>query len=297
MAIPDYQTIMLPLLKLVRDKQVYKMSSVTESLAVQYNLTDEERAVTIRSGTQSLFYNRVAWARSYLVKAGMLKTPIRGCIEISDSGLELLSQNPRKITAKMLKPLFESQDIQNGIDDKTHDTTAERTPDELIAEGYQSIRDNLAEELLAEVKASTPQFFERMVVDLLVQMGYGGSMKDAGEAIGRSGDEGIDGIIKEDRLGLDVIYIQAKKWENNIAPSEIQKFVGALQGKNANKGVFITTSSFSKNAIEYASKVGTNVILVDGNQLAQLMIDYNVGVSSVSFYEIKRIKSDYFIDE
>jgi len=287
----------LPLLNLVRDKQVYKMSNVTEKLADQFELTDEERAVTIQSGTQSLFYNRVAWARSYLVKAGMLNTPERGSIVISDRGLELLSQNPKMITAKMLKPFFESQGTEKDIDDETQETTAERTPDELIAEGYQSIRDNLADEILVEVKSSTPQFFERMVVDLLVKMGYGGSMKDAGEAIGRSGDEGIDGIIKEDRLGLDVIYIQAKKWENNIAPSEIQKFVGALQGKNATKGVFITTSSFSKNAIEYASKVGTNVILIDGNQLAQLMIDYNVGVSSVSLYEIKRLKSDYFIDE
>jgi restriction system protein len=166
----------------------------------------------------------------------------------------------------------------------------------LIEEGYQSIRDNLAAELLTEIKISSPQFFERLVVELLVKMGYGGSRKDAGEAIGKSGDEGIDGIIKEDRLGLDVIYIQAKRWENNVAPGEIQKFVGALHGKKANKGVFITTSSFSKNTREYASNVGTNVILIDGNQLAQLMIDFNVGVSSVSSYEIKKLDNDYFTE-
>jgi len=274
------------------------MSSVTESLAVQFNLTDEERAVTIQSGTQSLFYNRVAWARSYLVKAGMLNTPVRGCIEISDRGIELLSQNPKMITAKMLKPLFESLDNQDVLDDKTQETSVERTPDELIAEGYQSIRDNLSDELLTEVKACTPLFFEKLVVDLLVKMGYGGSIKDAGQAIGKSGDGGIDGIIKEDRLGLDVIYIQAKKWgETVVTPAEIQKFVGALHGKNASKGVFITTSTFSKNAIEYASGVSTNVILIDGNQLAQLMIDYDVGVSSVSCYEIKKINSDFFNEE
>ncbi len=298
MAIPDYQSIMLPLLRLAGDQQEHKISEVTDTLAEQFSLTEEERNVLIPSGTQSLFYNRVGWARTYLVKAGLLDTPRRGYIEITEEGLKLLAEDPEEINTKLLKRYQGFRDFQSpGPGEKPPQETLAQTPEELIEEGYQNIRDNLAAELLKEVKASTPQFFERLVVELLVKMGYGGSRKDAGEAIGKSGDEGIDGIIKEDRLGLDVIYIQAKRWENNVAPAEIQKFVGALHGKKASKGVFITTSSFSKNAWEYASNVGTNVILIDGTQLAQLMIDFNVGVSGVSCYEIKKIDRDYFMDE
>jgi len=298
MAIPDYQSIMLPLLKLAGDQQEHKMSEVTDTLADQFNLTEEERKVLIPSGTQSLFYNRVGWARTYLVKAGLLDTPRRGYIVITEEGLKLLAEKPEAINNKLLKRYQGFREFQSiGSEGKSPKEPLNQTPEELIEEGYQNIRDNLAVELLKEVKNSSPQFFERLVVELLVKMGYGGSRKDAGEAIGKSGDEGIDGIIKEDRLGLDVIYIQAKRWENNVAPAEIQKFVGALHGKKASKGVFITTSSFSKNARDYASDVGTNVILIDGNQLAQLMIDHDVGVSSVSSYEIKRIDSDYFIED
>ncbi len=298
MAIPDYQSIMLPLLKLAGDQQEHKMSEVTDTLADQFNLTEEERKVLIPSGTQSLFYNRVGWARTYLVKAGLLDTPRRGYIVITEEGLKLLVEKPEAINNKLLKRYQGFREFQSiGSEGKSPKEPLNQTPEELIEEGYQNIRDNLAVELLKEVKNSSPQFFERLVVELLVKMGYGGSRKDAGEAIGKSGDEGIDGIIKEDRLGLDVIYIQAKRWENNVAPAEIQKFVGALHGKKASKGVFITTSSFSKNARDYASDVGTNVILIDGNQLAQLMIDHDVGVSSVSSYEIKRIDSDYFIED
>lgn len=298
MAIPDYQSIMLPLLKLAGDQQEHKMKDITDELANQFGLTEDERQAQIPSGTQSLFYNRVGWARTYLVKAGLLDKPARGQIKITGTGLKLLAENPSEINNKTLKkyPGFQ-QFIKVDPSEPTTPETRIQTPEELIEEGYQSIRDSLAAELLSEVKTASPQFFERLVVELLVKMGYGGSRKDAGEAIGKSGDEGIDGIIKEDRLGLDVIYIQAKRWENNVAPAEIQKFVGALHGKKANKGVFITTSSFSKNAWEYASSVGTKVILIDGNQLAQLMIDYNVGVTSVSSYEIKKIDSDYFIDD
>ena len=298
MAIPDYQSIMLPLLQLVADKQEYKMRDATATLADQFDLSDEERKVLIPSGTQALFYNRVGWARTYLVKAGLLETPRRGYIAITESGLKLLAEKPTEVNNKLLKRYQGFRDFQSiGSEEKLPKEPAQQTPEELIEDGCQSIRDNLALELLKEIKASSPQFFERLVVELLVNMGYGGSRKDAGEAIGKSGDGGINGIIKEDRLGLDVIYIQAKRWENNVAPAEIQKFVGALHGKKANKGVFITTSSFSKNALEYALNVGTKVILIDGNQLAQLMIDYNVGVSSVSSYEIKKIDSDYFVEE
>jgi restriction system protein len=286
------------LLKLTVDQQEHKIRDLTALLADQFALSTEERKTLIPSGTQPLFYNRVGWARTYLVKAGLLETPKRGHVRVTADGLKLIAENPPAINVKLLMryPAFRNfQTVQP--DKKPPDKPAIQTPEELIEEGYQTIRDNLAAELIKEVKAASPLFFERLVVELLVKMGYGGSRKDAGEAIGKSGDEGIDGIIKEDRLGLDVIYIQAKRWENNVAPAEIQKFVGALHGKKANKGVFITTSSFSKNAWDYASSVGTKVILIDGNQLAQLMIDYNVGVASVSSYEIKKIDSDYFIDD
>jgi len=299
MAIPDYQSIMLPLLQLAGDQQEHKMKEATDTLADQFNLTEEERKTQIPSGTQSLFYNRVGWARTYLVKAGLLDTPSRGYIKITVSGLKLLAENPIEINNKTLKKYPGFQQFIKTDPGETPTTEPKvQTPEELIEEGYQTIRDSLAAELLAEVKAASPQFFERLVVELLVKMGYGGSRKDAGEAIGKSGDEGIDGIIKEDRLGLDVIYIQAKRWEKNtVTPAEIQQFVGALHGKNANKGVFITTSTFSKKAWEYAEKVGTIIILIDGHQLAQLMIDFNVGVSNVSCYEIKKIDSDYFSEE
>jgi restriction system protein len=299
MAIPDYQSIMLPLLQLAGDQQEHKMKEATDTLADQFNLTEEERKTQIPSGTQSLFYNRVGWARTYLVKAGLLDTPSRGYIKITVSGLKLLAEKPIEINNKTLKKYPGFQQFIKTDPGETPTTEPKvQTPEELIEEGYQTIRDSLAAELLAEVKAASPQFFERLVVELLVKMGYGGSRKDAGEAIGKSGDEGIDGIIKEDRLGLDVIYIQAKRWEKNtVTPAEIQQFVGALHGKNANKGVFITTSTFSKKAWEYAEKVGTKIILIDGHQLAQLMIDFNVGVSNVSCYEIKKIDSDYFSEE
>lgn len=208
MSIPDYQSIMLPLLKLAVDQQEHKISEVTDTLADQFGLTDEERKVLIPSGRQSLFYNRVGWARTYLVKVGLLDKTRRGYIKITERGLELLKENPKDVNAKFLKRYPEFIEFQTtGSVDKPPQVSTEQTPEELIEEGYQNIRNNLASELLAEVKSSTPHFFERLVVELLVKMGYGGSRKDAGEAIGKSGDEGIDGIIKEDRLGLDAIYI------------------------------------------------------------------------------------------
>ncbi len=178
-----------------------------------------------------------------------------------------------------------------------HDGNTTITPEEQIEEAYENLRDNLTGEILSQFKESSPSFFEKVVVEVLVKMGYGGSRKDAGEAIGKSGDEGIDGIIKEDRLGLDIIYIQAKKWENTVSRPEIQKFAGALQGKRAKKGIFITTSGFSQGCKEYVSSIDSKIILIDGQHLSQLMIDYNVGVSTDVIYELKRIDTDYFTEE
>ena len=255
------------------------------------------------SGQQGVFANRVGWARSYLKKAGLIEYTKRGYCKITDRGLKVLSQNPTYINVKFLKQFpdfFESgyfavKKIKENTD--TGIETEEQTPEEIFEYSYQKIRQDLASDLLTRIKSSSPGFFERIVVELLVKMGYGGSRKDAGSAVGKSGDGGIDGIIKEDKLGLDAIYLQAKRWDSTVGRPEIQKFAGALQGFRAKKGVFITTSNFSKEAEDYASRIENKIVLIDGETLAQHMIDYDVGVSRIASYEVKKIDSDYFSEE
>jgi restriction system protein len=255
------------------------------------------------SGQQTVFDNRVGWARTHLKKAVLLEYPKRGFFQITERGRDLLTQNPTKINIKFLNQFPEHIEFLNSKKDNDKSEpeiieTSETTPQESIEFGYQKIRKELELELLNRVKSCSPDFFERLVVDLLVKMGYGGSRRDAGRAIGKSGDGGIDGIIKEDKLGLDIVYVQAKRWDNTVVGRpEIQKFVGALHGQRARKGVFITTSRFSQEAREYVSIIDSKIVLIDGEELAQLMIDNHVGVSTVSIYEIKKIDSDYFIDE
>lgn len=309
MAVPDFQSLMLPILKYVSDGKEHSLRETIEYLAEQFQLSDEERKELLPSGKQPVFENRVGWARTHLKKAGLLESPKRGYFKITSKGMEILKDGPSEINIKYLKQFPEYVNFISGTErkppdgdsnnttDQDTDKIARKTPAELIDEGYNQLRKDLAQELLEQVKNSSPDFFETLVVDLLVKMGYGGSFKDAGQAVGKSGDEGIDGIIKEDRLGLDVIYLQAKRWDNTVSSSEIQKFVGALHGKKAKKGVFITTSSFSKQALDFVNKVDTKVILIDGQQLAELMIDYDVGVSRSDIYEIKKIDTDYFIEE
>lgn len=301
MSIPDYQTLMLPLLKLLVDKQEHSLRETIEALAEEFGLTEPERKELLPSGQQPVFDNRVGWARTYMKKAGLLETTRRGYFRITDRGLEVLKQNPPIINDAFLMQFPEFVKFKNKRDKPFKQTDQneliQKTPKELLEYGYQSIRDNLAQELLNQVKNSSPDFFEKLVVELLVKMGYGGSIKDAGEAIGKSGDEGIDGIIKEDRLGLDIIYIQAKRWNSSVGRDEIQKFVGALEGKRARKGVFITTSTFTDKAIKYVQQINTKVILIDGESLAQYMIDFDVGVSRESVYEVKKIDTDYFSDD
>ncbi|MDR5731474.1 restriction endonuclease [Caballeronia sp. LZ025] len=309
--IPDYQTLMLPVLRIAADGQDHRFRDLVEELATEFQLADEERNVLLPSGTAPLFDNRVGWARTYLKQAGVIESPKRGYVRITERGKKLLAQKPTKINNATLKqyPEFVAFMLRK-TDQAQTDTTSsasappiqssveadssDSTPEELLAQAYQRLRNNLEKELLDQVKLSTPGFFERLVIDLLVAMGYGGSRQDAGRAIGRSGDGGIDGIIKEDKLGLDLIFVQAKRWEGTVGRPEIQKFAGALQGQRANKGVFITTSDFSKEAQEYASIISSKIILVSGGQLASLMVDHNVGVSPVSSYELKKVDSDYF---
>jgi len=301
MAIPDYQSIMLPLLKFAGDQEELSLREAIEALADEFNLTDEERKELLPSGRQATFDNRVGWARTYMKKAGLLKSTRRGYFQITERGLDVLKQNPPEINAAFLRqfPEFvEFQTPQAKIDKETErDIRDTQTPEEEIEAAYQSVRQGLATDLLQTIKSCSPTFFERLVIDLLVKMGYGGTRKDAGQAVGRSGDGGIDGIIKEDRLGLDIVYIQAKRWDGSVGRPDIQKFAGALQGLRARKGIFITTSTFSQAAHDYVSLIDSKIILIDGDLLAQLMIDYNIGVTTVTSYELKRIDSDYFTEE
>ena len=305
MAIPDYQTLMLPLLQLLSDEKPHKTRDAIESLAISLKLNDDQRQELL-SGGQPIFNNRVGWARTYLKKAGLLSSPSRGVLIISDRGKAALSQNPAKIDNSFLKQFPEFLEFQNYKSEEHISSQAaliseedQNTPEENIDIAYQKIRKSLAQELIDTVRGLSPAFFERLVVELLVKLGYGGSIKDAGQAVGKTGDEGIDGTIKEDKLGLDIIYIQAKRWQsgNVVGRPELHKFVGALAGQGAKKGVFITTSSFTKEALGYSPKNETKIVLIDGQQLAQLMIDYNLGVSIQKVYELKRIDSDYFEED
>ncbi|MBU4315292.1 restriction endonuclease [Patescibacteria group bacterium] len=302
MAIPDYQTIMLPLLQLAGDQQEHKFREAIETLADSFNLTTEERKELLPSGQQEIFNNRVGWARTYMKKAELIESPKRGYLKITQRGLNVLAKSPQKIDVSFLEQFQEFIEFRNFKKDKTilQETIGvktETTPEEALENAYQNLKDELASDLLQQIKQSPPSLFEKIVVELLVKMGYGGSRKDAGQAIGKSGDEGIDGIIKEDRLGLDIIYIQAKRWDNTVGRPEIQKFAGALQGQRARKGIFITTSNFSKEAHEYAAKIDSKLVLIDGEQLTQYMIDNNIGVTPISNYEIKKIDSDYFAED
>ena len=300
MAIPDYQSCMLPLLKYASDGQTHKLSEAILVLSNQFGLSQEERATLLPSGTQFIISNRVAWARTYLKKAGLLSDPKRGFFKITDRGLELLKTNPMKIDTKYLGRYDEFNAFKQKVSLKApsveqpleHPIYA--TPEEALEYGYQKLSENLSEELLEKIMSCSPSFFERLVVELLVKMGYGGSLKEAASIVGKSGDAGIDGLIKEDKPGLDAIYIQAKRWDAVIGRPEIQKFVGALDGQRARKGIFLTTSSFTKEAIEYAKGTTAKVVLIDGATLADLMIENNLGISTTMVYEIKHVDSDYF---
>jgi len=297
-AIPDFQTIMRPLLEHLADGAVKSTRETIDVLSKHFQLTNEEIAELLPSGQQSVFTNRIAWAKAYLKKAGFLESPSRGLYKVTPRGLEALAQSNQQINSKYLKQ-FEEYNYGNSGNNNAKKKDAQKpsdtlTPSEHIEISYQRIREDLEDELLAKIKESSPAFFERLVVELLVAMGYGGSRKDAGQTIGRSGDGGIDGVIKEDRLGLDAIYIQAKRWDSVVGRPEIQKFAGALQGQRAKKGVFITTSGFSKEASDYVSMIENRIVLIDGKQLTGLMIDFDVGVSKIASYDVKRIDSDYF---
>jgi restriction system protein len=301
MAIPDFQRLMLPLLQHFGDGKEHANQETLDALAGLLQLTTAERAQLLPSGKQALFTNRLAWAKSHLKQAGLIASPRRGVYGITARGAEVLRHPPDIINMRFLDqfPAYRTfrtrtkAEVQVG--ENPPSTTL--TPQEYIESGYQQLRITLATELLTRVQECSPDFFERLVVELLLAMGYGGSRQEAGQAVGKSGDGGIDGIIKEDRLGLDVIYIQAKRWEGAVGRPEVQKFAGALQGQRARKGIFLTTSSFTKEAVAFAAAIDSKIVLIGGEELVTLMIDHNIGVTPVASYDIKRVDTDYFAEE
>ena len=303
MPIPSHEALMRPLLACLADGKGHHVREFYDALANQFGLSDLDRQQLLPSGRDLLFENRVGWARTYLKKAGLIETIQRGVHRITDRGRGALQDCPVQIAIDYLKQFPEFRAFTSPADApgsgarRAPNIEMQGTPEELLESAHERLRDNLAQELLDRLLQVTPTFFERLVVQVLVAMGYGGTLKDAGEAVGRSGDGGIDGVIKEDRLGLDAIFIQAKRWSNPVGRPEIQRFVGALQGRRASKGVFITTSTFTEEAMEYAGHIPTKVILVDGRYLTELMIDHGVGVATQATYHVKKVDSDFFSEE
>jgi restriction system protein len=304
MAIPDFQSFMLPVLQSLSDGEQHHKSEIADCVASSLKLTEEDISDLLPSGKIPRYRSRVNWSLTYLKQALLVGIAERAIYQITERGKEVLQQKPSRIDNKYLSQFQEFVDFRNksnkipsGTGGATIPEDNDKTPLEEIELGFGKINDQLKDDLLNQIMNTNPLFFEKLVLDVLVAMGYGGSKSEAARITKMGGDGGIDGIINEDTLGLDIIYIQAKRWENNIGRPEIQKFAGALLGKNATKGVFITTSRYSQEALDYASSLATNIVLIDGNRLASLMIEYNVGVSIHHTYEIKKIDTDYFIDD
>lgn len=299
MPVPTYEEFMLPIMRLAGDGAEHRFAEALNNVETQLSMTQEERAESLPSG-QTKAYNRFCWAITYLQNAKLLDKTARGRFRITVRGREVLASNPARIDNGYLARFDEFLEFKRRkrpetvVPDKHIAIETSETPEERIEGAQQELRNALSAELLDRVQRSSPKFFEHLVVDLLVAMGYGGSRADAAQVVGRSGDGGIDGTIKEDKLGLDVVYIQAKRWEGSVGRKEVQSFTGSLEGERANKGVFITTSTFTDEAREYVKKIGKKIVLLDGAQLSQLMIDHGVGVSVVKQYSVQKIDGDYF---
>ena len=301
MPVPDYETLMLPLLRALADGAEHPVGTLRNTIASELKLTDQDRAELLPSGKQSVFDNRLGWAKTYLDKAGLVSSVRRGVYRITDQGRAALAEKPESLSKKYLERFESFRAFANSSDVEDAVAAPEpvgaiplQTPEEALDRAYKEIRRKVEADLLEAVGKASAAFFEKLVVDLLVKMGYGGTVEDAGRALGRSHDGGLDGIIKEDRLGLDIIYVQAKRWDTTVGRPEIQKFAGALEGQRARKGIFLTTSEFSREAEEYVSRIDKKIILIDGITMARHMIDFGVGVSLVSSYEVKKLDLDYF---
>jgi len=301
MPIPTYEELMLPLLKSLDDGQEKHVATLADKIADDLSLSNEEKEETLSSG-QTTLKNRIGWARTYLKKAGLVKDPQRGYVQITQIGSKVLEDKPIEIDNQYLMrfpgfQLFKNGSSSPGDTEEEIQLNSESTPKELIDSSFKILNNELSEEILESIHNCSPQFFENLVIDLMLSMGYGGSNKEAGKAIGKSSDGGVDGLINEDKLGLDTIYLQAKRWKNKVGAPEIRDFVGSLVGKQSNKGVFITTSSYTSEAIAYAGSVQHKVILIDGLKLTELMIEHGIGVSEVKKYSLKKIDYDYFSDD
>jgi restriction system protein len=296
MTIPDYKTIMLPFLQKLGDNKSYPLQRIMQELANHFQLTEEERAQLTPNGKQRIFINRCYWAKKYLSEAGLVESANRGLVNITPEGIKLLQENPDFISVKRLEQYdsFQAYKGRSRSSEISIPSDETHTPEEIIDSVYNELRRVLISDLIEKILNCSPRFFEDLVLDVLVTMGYGGSHNDATQSVGRTGDGGIDGIIKEDKLGLDAIYLQAKRWKGSVGRPEIQSFAGALDGVRAKKGIFITTSSFTQDAKNYVKGIEKKIVLIDGEQLASFMIEYNVGVSPVMTYILKKIDTDYF---
>ncbi len=305
MAIPDYQTLMRPVLEYISEHSSTPVSPIVESLSDKFNLSEEEKEQKVKSGSKSIIYDRITWALTFLYKAGLLEKPSRGVYSLSEIGNEALKKY-KNIDVKVLKqyPKFiewfskEKKQKGNSGDSVEIDIESKQTPQEIIEKGYRQLVSVAKQELLDKIISSTPDFFEQVILDLLISMGYGGARKDASQRLGKTGDGGIDGVIKEDALGLDVVYVQAKRYkENNAVPAaHVRDFIGSLAIKQANKGVFVTTSYFSKDAYAAVAKIQSRIILIDGDELANLLYEHNVGVRLEVRFDVKKIDEGYFSD-
>jgi len=301
MAIPGFQKLMLPIIKLLEDRKEHTPKELIDSLAGQFKLNEEERKQLLPSRRGRLFANRVGWALSHLKMAEVLESPKRAVYRLSERGVGVLRDKPQTIDMRFLQRFPEYEVARKGGQEnraelKENDALAADPPQETMDQAYESLSAVVASELLMKIKACDPLFFQKIVIDLLMKMGYG-VPEDVERSIMGGADEGIDGIINQDRLGLERVYLQAKRWTGPVGRPEIQRFAGALQGQQAHKGVFITTSAFSKEARDYAAKISTKIVLVDGVLLAKLMIEHDVGTTTVKTYEVKQVDSDYFVED
>ncbi len=301
--IPDYQTLMLPVLKKAAKGEV-RISDVVEALAKELELTVEEQEQLLPSGKQTTFANRVHWAKTYLTQADLVRSTRRAHFIVTERGKEILATHPIQIDNELLQQFEEFRafrarskilDVEQQADTPAS-SSQQATPDEEMRNAHARINAALADEILERVRQSSPAFFERLIVQLLLAMGYGGTTEGAGRAIGKSGDDGIDGVIDQDPLGVDQIYIQAKRYQatNSIGAGAVRDFFGALSLKRATKGIFVTTSSFSQPAIETARGLGSRIVLIDGQHLARLLIRYNVGSRDEEVLRIKKLDDDFF---
>ncbi|BCW87004.1 Mrr restriction system protein [Alphaproteobacteria bacterium SO-S41] len=309
MTIPDYQTLMLPLLRISAEGET-RIPDIEGRIADEFSLTLSERDELLPSGRQKILHNRIHWSKFYLARAGLIDQPSRGRFVISQAGRELLSKNPTRIDNRLLMtiPAFQEfyQSSRTSSTDNTRvasepalDVLETTTPEEQIESASQALSTALGVELLERIRNNSPSFFEQVIVSLLVGMGYGGSHRNAAQQLGRSGDGGVDGVINEDVLGLDRVYVQAKRYAegSTVGRPEVQAFVGSLVGLGATKGVFVTTSSFSGHAIEYARHLSQRVVLIDGLRLTALMMQHGVGVRVTRTIEFKRVDEDFFNEE